>query len=83
MSNDDFDKINKRLDRLEERLEESHGDYSQRAGKHIGRDIGISDDTSAVFSWNLRIKLLCDVSLIRIKGKCCCCLNHYGISTYC
>ena len=26
---------------LEEKLEESHGDFSQRAGKHIGRDIGI------------------------------------------
>lgn len=41
MSNEDFDKINERLDRLEKRLEESHGDYSQRAGKLIGRDIGI------------------------------------------
>ena len=42
MSDDnDFEKINERLNMLEEKLEESHGDFSQRARKHIGRDIGI------------------------------------------
>ena len=30
-----------RLDSLEQKLEESHGEFSQNYGKSIGRDIGI------------------------------------------
>jgi len=38
---DEVDKINKRLDSFEEKLEEAHGQMSQDAGKSLGRDIGV------------------------------------------
>ena len=44
MGNDskkDIEDINNRLDSLEQKLEESHGEFSQNYGKSIGRDIGI------------------------------------------
>ena len=44
MGNDskkDIEDINNRLDSLEQKLKESHGEFSQNYGKSIGRDIGI------------------------------------------
>ena len=40
-SKEDIELINERLDVLEQKLEESHGEFSQKTGKSIGRDIGI------------------------------------------
>lgn len=37
----DINSINERLDCLEERLEDSHGEFSQNLGKSIGREVGI------------------------------------------
>lgn len=38
---EDIDSINERLDRLEQRVEDAHGEFSQNLGKSIGREVGI------------------------------------------